>query len=117
MKRTAEGFLFDLHEGPDAVVLWLYPDHGPWLRLEADFYPTVYALAERARLCALGEALTQDGLIGSFHRTERIEFWSGKTREVGAYTVHHYEAHRRVVSRLEAAFGESALYNADLPIP
>ncbi|MEO0250349.1 MAG: DNA polymerase domain-containing protein, partial [candidate division WOR-3 bacterium] len=117
MRRRTEGFLFDVHEGKDAVVLWIYKNDGALLRLEVDFHPRIYARAERSLLRTLGSALINRGLIGSFRLTEGIEFWSGKAIEVGEYALHRYENKRRVVDWLAAHLSESALYNADLDIP
>lgn len=116
MTKT-EGFLFDVHEGRDTVVLWVYRDDGRLLRLEAGFHPAVCARAARSHLQAAAHALARAGLAVRFRLTEGTEFWSGKTIEVGEFLVLRYEDKRRIVARLGAQFGESALFNADLPVP
>lgn len=117
MRKRTEGFLFDIHEGNDSVVLWIYGKDGALLRLEADFHLRIYARSQREPLRALGSELLRRGLVRCFRLTEGVEFWSGKTIEVGEYVLSHYEDQRRVVDRLASAFGEAALYNADLAVP
>ena len=117
MRRETEGFLFDIHEGHDAVVLWIYGDDGRLLRLDAAFQPRIYARGASSVLRALGQEMLRRGMLQSWRMTEGIEFWSGKTIDVGEFTPRHYSDHRRVVNHLAAALGESALYNADLQIP
>jgi DNA polymerase-2 len=117
MRKETEGFLFDVHEGNDAVVLWIYQDDGALLRLEADFQPRIYARGARSALKAVGAELLRCGALRSWRLTEGIEFWTGKAIEVGEFIPRRYEDQRRVVNRLSAELHESALYNADLQPP
>jgi len=117
MRPETEGFLFDIHEGHDTVVLWIYQDDGQLLRVEADFQPKIYARGAPSVLRAVGEELMRRGFLEGWRMTEGIEFWSGTTIEVGEFTPRRYSHHRRVVNDLAEAVHESSLYNADLPIP
>jgi hypothetical protein len=111
------GWLFDVYPAGTTMVVWLYQDDGPLLRLEDPFRPRLYVRGARGDLRALTRRLARAGLGFTWGRATRREFWGGREVPVLAIKVAEYAPLPRLWRRLPEFEPRLVFANCDIPLP
>ena len=113
MIKQFSGWLFDISDVGDEMLLWIYLPNGKLLRLIDHFQPPVYAFSSQERLQQLSIDFTRKKFITSVSWTERQEFWSGQWLNV----LHLHVRNGTVLRALRDSAAEMEdiqFYNCDL---